>query len=140
MTRDDVARGYNLDEHGCVRNPGKFEGEHWSTVAAYDIVMEGGGSETLYWDESRATDVIILDDELRHLWEIEPDQHAFLLDTTGQGFVFGTTVTCAKYDELIAEYELINDTSTKAPSVFSGTAGALFDPSMPARMRYETTD
>jgi hypothetical protein len=40
--------GYNLDDYGFVTDPGKFENEKCSTIAFWNMVMDGMSDETLY--------------------------------------------------------------------------------------------
>ena len=90
-TKVDVAGSYDLDDHGCVKNPGRFEGEHYSTVLAYDMVTNGAQDDTLDWPDGSVTDVIILDDELRRLWDIDVGEVYMLIEQSDQGFVSGRT-------------------------------------------------
>jgi hypothetical protein len=108
-TREDVAKEYDLDAHGCVKNHGRFEGEHYSTVLAYDIVMNGGQDDTLYWPNDTVTDVIALDDELRAAWDIEAGDTHFLLEQTDQGFVIGRPVDDKELSRITLECEKEHD-------------------------------
>ena len=47
MTRSDVEKDYTVDINGTVRSPGKFEGEHWSTVALWDAALDGAADRTV---------------------------------------------------------------------------------------------
>lgn len=46
MTRAEIIAEYTVD-HGTIRNPGKFEGCHVYAPHFYDLVMDGGGDETI---------------------------------------------------------------------------------------------
>jgi hypothetical protein len=108
-TREDVAKEYDLDAHGCVKNPGRFEGEHYSTVLAYDIVMDGAQDDTLYWPDDTCVDVIALDDTLRELWDCRPSEKYMLLEQTDIGFVTGRAVDQVELDRITTECEKEND-------------------------------
>lgn len=41
MTRDEVAKLYEVSTNGIVKSPGKFEGEPWYVVALWDAVLDG---------------------------------------------------------------------------------------------------
>ena len=43
MTRQDILDEYKVDEHGIIRNPGKFEGEMLYAPYFYDLIMNGDG-------------------------------------------------------------------------------------------------
>jgi hypothetical protein len=110
MTRDDVTKDYTLSAHGIVQNPGKFEGEHWSTVVMYDLAMNGGADDTWRWADDECEDVFILDDELRAALADRPHhvdrtEYAFTLYNDSQGFVYGETIDRATFDGRAAEYE-----------------------------------
>ena len=38
---DDVSADFSFDKNECVKNPGKFEGEHISTVYYWMLSLEG---------------------------------------------------------------------------------------------------
>jgi hypothetical protein len=104
-TKVDVAGSYDLDKHGRVKNPGRFEGEHYSTVLAYDMVMDGAQDDTLYWPDDTCVDVIALDDELRKLWGLDQGDAFMLIEQTDQGFVTGRAVDQVELDRITRECE-----------------------------------
>ena len=105
LTQIDVAREYTLDSNGVVRNPGKFEAEHWTTVAMYDLVMNGMADDTWQWADDECEDVFILDDELRRALNCDASEYAFTVYNDSQGFVYGHTIDRETYDQQNAEYE-----------------------------------
>ena len=106
LTREQVAAEYRLNEYGLIQDLGKFEGEHWSTVAFYDDVLNGCSDESLQWsEEGDCTDIFILSDTDRAAIGCNATEYAFLLDNDSQGFVSGKTVDRDTYDNLMAEYE-----------------------------------
>jgi len=82
--------GYNLDDAGYVTDPGKFDAEHWRTVALWNLVMEGFADETYYtYEDEPPTEVfIVTDEEFRQKYELFSDTYAVVLYTTGAGFVY----------------------------------------------------
>ena len=106
LTQSQVASEYRLNAHGVIQNPGKFEGEHWSTVAFYDDALNGCSDESLQWSaEGDVTDIFLLDDETRAAINCNKSEYAFLLDYDGQGFVRGRTIDEDTYVALMDEYE-----------------------------------
>lgn len=47
--------GYTLDSFGHIRNPGKFEGEHFSILYFYDCYLNGGDTVIKLTDEEKQT-------------------------------------------------------------------------------------
>ena len=46
MNRQEIESNYKINEHGIICSPGKFEGEMIYAPYFYDLIMEGGSSET----------------------------------------------------------------------------------------------
>jgi hypothetical protein len=81
--------GYNLDDAGYVTDPGKFENEKWSTIALWNLVMDGLSDETYYvYDDEAPYDVFFVDEDFRQKYELWSDTYAVVLYTTGSGFVY----------------------------------------------------
>jgi hypothetical protein len=104
ITKKDVAAEYRLDRKGHVKNPGKFEGEHWSTVALWDEVGEGNANECYEWGEDAIEDVFIADEELRRAFKLPADIHAVSVFSNGQGFVTQTRYTEKELNRLDRAY------------------------------------
>lgn len=107
LTQSGIRDQYQLDANGCVANPGKFEGEHWTTVAFWSLVVEDGdsGDDELQWGEDCVENLFVLDDELRADCGIDATEYAFSVYSDSQGFVSGQTIDKATYDARVAEYE-----------------------------------
>ncbi len=45
MTRQEIVNEYNVDERGCIRSPGKFEGEMVYAPYFYDLMLDGCADE-----------------------------------------------------------------------------------------------
>ncbi len=106
MTIEEVRGKYDVDPNGIIRSPGKFEGEHWSSVAAYDIVMNGGANDTLYWSDGMVTDIILTGNELRKEWDLDQDTVAVSLEETDQGFISCAQLDQALLDQTYLDYDL----------------------------------
>lgn len=88
-----------------ITTPGRFEGEPDYIEYYYDLIMDGGGDDTIYADglDDPATDVFFLDAD-------DPavtcgDAHVgdvLCISTTTHGFVECTIVTRAEYDAEVA--------------------------------------
>ena len=105
MTIQDVRKEYDLDSRDRVKSPGKFEHEHWTTVAMYQLMLGGGGDEQLDWSEDEIEDIFILDDELRAALDVGPGEYAYSLCSDSQGFVYGGTIDLDTYNSRIERYE-----------------------------------
>lgn len=100
QTRTNISKYYDLDSQGTIRNPGRFEGEHFSTVLAWDIVMDGGADESIEWADGTTLDIIHLDDTLRAEWECT--EKYFTIEQTDQGFVYGEEIDEKEYQDIIS--------------------------------------
>src|SRR5208282_4626278 len=106
MTQQDVAQQYQVDMGGRIASLGKFEGEHWSTVALYNVAIDGGADESLQWGEDECEDIFILDDEMRAAIGCDATEYAVTLYHDSQGFVYGQTVDRDTYDQRVNENEM----------------------------------
>ena len=62
MTRNEIAQAYDLDGDGINRSPGKFEGEHFSTIALHSMALDGAADESFSFDDGEHFDVFLLTD------------------------------------------------------------------------------
>lgn len=53
LLNDELTKGYNLDLWNCIKNPGKFEGEHVSILYWYDMFLNGYDTVFEVSDEER---------------------------------------------------------------------------------------
>lgn len=114
LSRNEVeAMGYAIDDLGRVANPGKFEGEHWSTIALWDVVMNGFQDETFYDEDDSPLDVIALKDEDRITLELpdlqgesnmETITHVLLWENES-GFVQSDWLSQEEYDAFVEKIE-----------------------------------
>jgi hypothetical protein len=82
MTHADIASEYQINEHGTIVSPGKFEGEPVYAVALYDLVMDGASDES-----AGPADLITVDADLRAAFpSIPADVVAFVVWTSDVGF------------------------------------------------------
>lgn len=97
--------GYTLDKWGYVTDLGKFEGEHWRTIALYDLVMDGFSDDTFYpYEDGTAYDIFIVDsEEFREDYELYSDTYAVIVYTDSQGFVFADQYTETGYSFFLRE-------------------------------------
>ena len=65
MNRKEILEQYEVNEHGIICSPGKFEGEMLYAPYFYDMILDGGADETEYYDgeDGPPTDTFILTDE-----------------------------------------------------------------------------
>ena len=91
-----IADGYEVDAYGIITNPGRFEGEHVSTYAAHEAMMDGDG-------EIVGGDTLILTTDRAEAdnWGLRQDEIGVLVSVTDSGFVLGFPVTRAEADRLL---------------------------------------
>lgn len=111
MKKEELAKefGVTLDSHGCVKDLGKFEREHWSTLYFYDCMMNGDFG-TL--EAENPTEILYeLTDEERALFD-RPSDSGFILTIQETGFVCGDfvdEVNARKFIRLVeAEINAVN--------------------------------
>lgn len=97
-TQADVREVYDVDEHGIIRSPGKFESESWIAPIVYDWYMNGDPGE-MFGD----TNVYVIDPGTRAAFELADYDYALTLSESDQGFVYVGTIDKAEYDLLDVE-------------------------------------
>ena len=95
---------YTLDEHGIIRDLGKFEGEMYYIPYFYDVSLEGLGGDPVYSGESQVAEVFGLTSEDKARFPELANVSTLILTYSGQGFVYGTTDT-RQASEVLAELE-----------------------------------
>lgn len=83
-----VAEGYELDDSGVIRSPGRYEGEPWY-VAAVELADQDGDSEPLTFAEDGigTYSALVTPSELDKLaWGLRADTVAILFENTDSGF------------------------------------------------------
>ncbi len=48
MTREEILQNFDINQHGIICNPGKFEGEMLYTPHFYDAILAGGSDLEIY--------------------------------------------------------------------------------------------
>jgi hypothetical protein len=86
MTREEILGRYKIDNHGIIRDPGKFESEMLYAPYFYDSSMESGADETVYDGDTPIDIFIITEEDLKEFPELG-DTYAVGLSETGSGFV-----------------------------------------------------
>jgi hypothetical protein len=56
MTRQEILDSFDVDEHGIIQSPGKFEGEMVYAPHYYSLIMDGCADETEYDDDDTPID------------------------------------------------------------------------------------
>ena len=98
ITREQIQAELQVDGHGIIRSPGKFEGEPVWVRWAYEVEMNGFAELTKY-DGIQAVEVEAAD--VKEFPELEGC--AFVLtEESEQGFYTGKAITAAE----AAEYDL----------------------------------
>ena len=101
LSFDQIWELYAVDiMNGCANRPGKFEGCHWSTIALWEVVMDGGSDETIYLDDE-PYDCFVLSDEDRATYNLSADVYAIVLHEDSQGFVYGAQMTAENYESFL---------------------------------------
>ena len=91
--------GETITDWGTIQGPGKFESEPWWSVLAYDLSMNGDFGDTF-----GNLEFVVLGNDLRAEWELEPSVHAVCLEHADSGFVYTDTYTELEYNKEI-EYQ-----------------------------------
>jgi hypothetical protein len=86
------------NEHNIIVSPGKFEGEHISTLYAWDIVLNGFEDDTWYNYNDETIDVVLVRPATELYTLTNGIPYAILLWTTYNGFVHAVWVD--SYEEL----------------------------------------
>lgn len=101
-----IAAVYNIHD-GIITSPGKFEGEHWSTVALHELSLDGCADCFPSGDGS--CDVLFLladwsDIEL-NAYGLTVGTFAILLHERSDGFVSARTLTQSQLVECEKQWE-----------------------------------
>jgi len=84
--RDQILADYEIDKHGRIKSPGKFEGEMLYVPYLWDGIMEGGGDQTVY-DGDTPVDFVQFTDEDLELFPEIGDAFGIALWESDTGFV-----------------------------------------------------
>ena len=102
---------YNVNEHGTITDPGKFEGEPLWVSFAYDASLNGDGDQ--YGDVSELGEHIcylVVDDKDRKEWGLDANVYGVSIMETDMGFVYGDTYNSHKeYNEAMSHTEDVID-------------------------------
>ena len=101
LSRATIADDYDVNEHGTIVSPGKFEGEPYYLVGLYDLILDGASDET-----NGPADLITVDADLRAAYpEIDPTTVAFVVWTSDTGFCnLAAFETLADAESALAEF------------------------------------
>lgn len=92
--------GYDVDSHGIIRSPGKFESEAWYAPMVHEWMLEGDfGAHEL----SDGTILYELHAIERETFDLEPEYVGISLYVSDQGFVNVEPRTQREWDSFIAE-------------------------------------
>jgi hypothetical protein len=102
MIREQILKEFKVDEHGIIRDPGKFEGEMLYAPYFDEIAMDGDvedvyadladdlGEEDkeLCWDDAELlyTEVLVTDEDRTKFPELDPATKAVRVFESDQGF------------------------------------------------------
>jgi len=102
MTKQEILEQYDVDKHGIIKDPGKFEGEMLYAPYFYDA---GGGDDTVY-DGDTPIDIFIIEGEdLAEFPELK-GTYAVALSESDQGFINLEHFFSKKdFDEAMEEFE-----------------------------------
>ena len=109
ISKLEVYAQYEVDEWGCIKSPGKFQGESWIAPIVYDWYMNGDRGEEVpdsdsEYPEESFMSIYTLDPITRTILEMDdqPEVYALTLDVSEQGFVYVGKLTRAEYTKAIA--------------------------------------
>lgn len=86
MTRKQIETDYNVDEHGIIRSPGKFEAEMLYAPYFYDAMLNGES------DPVNGVDYFELTAEDKVEFPELINVYGVALEESEQGFVYVTTL------------------------------------------------
>jgi len=86
MTRQEVLSQYKVDDHGIIRDPGKFEGEQLYVPYFWDAFMNGGADE----DDGEVMSFDVGDEDRKEFPELVGVARVQLQESD-TGFVYCTT-------------------------------------------------
>lgn len=103
LPRTEALKQYGpLTDGGCIKAPGKFEGEPLYVPAFWELSGDGA-ADTLDWPGDTPTYLIEIDDSDRTEYpELSKDTVAVHLQESDQGFVFCEELDAAELEELRA--------------------------------------
>lgn len=107
MKRSEILAQYDVDSHGIIHSPGKFEGEYLYAPYFSDADMEGC-SEILASMEDAGEYAALIEvqpEDRTEFPELEPDTAFILLCESDQGFVSVRELTAKQADKVRADYE-----------------------------------
>jgi hypothetical protein len=100
MTRDETLAEYDVDSHGMIRDPGKFEAEMLYVPHFWDISGDGS-AEILDWPGEQVSYVVELDESDRAEFpELGSDAAAIHMEESDSGFVSAEVLTAKELDAL----------------------------------------
>lgn len=103
--REDILKDYDVNEHGIIQTPGKFEAEMLYVPHFYDFTLDGSG-EVLDWPDGAETYLVDVDDKDKKDWpELPADCVALHMEESGTGFVSCETLTESELAELRARHD-----------------------------------
>jgi hypothetical protein len=85
MTRQEIEAAYQVDVHGVIRSPGKFESEPVFAPYFYDALMNGDG-EDLNGEDGGIVEFTVTEDDIAQFPELGETRHVRLCEND-QGFV-----------------------------------------------------
>lgn len=99
-TQSDILQGYIIND-GVVRSPGKFEGEHFSTILLHDLMLNGCTDEQFDLDDTgEHFDVFLVhtwDDGEMNAMGLTIGTHAIVLSESEQGFVTAQAMNARQF-------------------------------------------
>lgn len=105
-TKSEIAEQYDV-VNGVIRSPGKFEGEPEYAPYFYDLSLNGGPDEEVYWpsdDEGEmelAADIFkVNSDDIEKFPQLD-GIHTLSLKYDSQGFVICQTWNCSVQDTIL---------------------------------------
>ena len=101
-----ISEGYEIDCNGIIRDLGKFQGEHYSSLKFYEIIMHGFADDEFSFNEGEPVySAIQIDDEIRK--EIpELTEYGVVCYESDQGFFITTFYgTKEEYEAELANFE-----------------------------------
>lgn len=103
MKRSEILAEFQVDEHGIIRSPGKFEGE---MLYAPHFAEFYGSGEMVGVDEDDNSELYDVSPEDRAEFpEIDADTVAIVTWESDQGFFYCRELTAAELADLRAELE-----------------------------------
>lgn len=95
--REEAIEGYEIDAHGVIRSPGKFEAE-----MCYVPYFWENDPDPLDWPEGDTSYVTLIGPEDARMWPELANVAALHMQESEQGFVSCETLTLQEYHALNA--------------------------------------